>query len=228
MVLRIPYSQVFAYLRTNWQTVLCHHLGFSCLAFSSYGVGAWAPSFMERTHGWEPGRIGVCFGSHVIISGGLGILLGGWYTDYLSRKGYTDSTMRVGLLASVLWIPAGLAYPLVSNPWFCWSLMASSYFFVTFPIGSAAAAVMNIVPNAMRGQATALYFFAVNLIGLGIGPSAVAWCTDYVFGDEAKIGSSMIVVGVGAHVAAIAAFALGLRPYRESVERLKQWEKENV
>ena len=38
----------------------------------------------------------------------------------------------------------------------------------------------------------------------------------------------MIVVGVGAHVAAIAAFALGLRPYRESVERLKQWEKENV
>ncbi len=208
--------------------MLCHHLGFSCLSFSSYGVGAWAPSFMERTHGWEPGRIGIFFGSHVIVSGGLGILLGGWLTDYLSGKGYTDSAMRVGLLASVLWIPFGLAYPLVENAWICWTLMALSYFFVTLPIGSAAAAVMNIVPNAMRGQATALYFFAVNLIGLGIGPSAVAWCTDYIFKNESQVGYSMIVVGVGAHVAAIVAFALGLRPYRESVLRLKEWERANV
>jgi hypothetical protein len=102
--------------------------------------------------------------------------------------------------------------------------MAVSYFFVTFPIGSAAAAIMNIVPNALRGQATALYFFTVNLIGLGIGPSAVAWCTDYLFQDESKVGWSLLVVGVTAHVGAGIAFACGLRPYRESVDRFAQWE----
>ena len=103
--------------------------------------------------------------------------------------------------------------------------MALSYFFVTFPIGSAAAAVMNIVPNTMRGQATALYFFAVNLIGLGIGPSAVAWCTDYLFENESHVGYSIVVVSVGTHAAAVLAFARGLKPYRESVLRLKEWEK---
>ncbi len=228
VVERLPYKVVLAYLGKNRMTVLCHHIGFSWLAFSSYGVGAWAPAFMERTHGWGAGRIGVCFGSHVIFVGGLGILLGGWLTDSLLRRGHSDSTMRVGLIASILWIPFGLTYPLVANEWLCWALMAASYFFVTFPIGSAAAAIMNIVPNAMRGQATALYFFAVNLIGLGIGPSAVAWCTDYVFRDESLIGYSIIIVGVGAHAAAIVAFALGLKPYRESVARLEEWEREHV
>ena len=78
------------------------------------------------------------------------------------------------------------------------------------------------------GQASALYLFAVNLIGLGIGPSAVAWCTDYLYKDEALLRYSLVTVGVSAHIIAIGVFWLGLKPYRDSVERLKAWERANV
>jgi len=52
----------------------------------------------------------------------------------------------------------------------------------------------------MRGQASALYLFMLNFIGLGICPTAVGWLTDYVFKDELQIGYSLLAVGVTAHI----------------------------
>jgi len=227
VVAKVPIREVVAFLGRNWKTVVCHHVGFAILSFSSYGIGAWHPAFLERTYGWEMGRIGLLTGGHCIILGSLGILAGGWLTDRLAARGHSDATMRVGLLASVAWIVPGVLYPLMPNAWLSWGLMATAYFFVSFPIGAAAAAIQNIMPNAMRGQASALYLFAVNLIGLGMGPTAVAWCTDYLFRDEMMVRYSILIVGVGAHVVAVFAFWLGLKPYRESVERLKGWLAEN-
>ncbi len=106
--------------------------------------------------------------------------------------------------------------------------MVPCYFFTAFPVGVAAAAIQQIVPNAMRGQASAVYLFVVALIGLGLGPSGVAWITDYVFEDENMLRYSILIVGFGGHILGIAAFALGLKPFRESLQRLKQWEEANL
>jgi hypothetical protein len=183
---------------------------------------------MERTHGWGMGQVGLFFGLHTMFAGVAGIIVGGIYTDHLARKGKTDAAMRVGLLSSILWIPTGVAIPLVSNEWVCWGLMIPTLFIVSLPAGAAASAIMGIMPNKMRGLSSATYLFVVNLIGLGLGPSAVAWCTDYLFKDEAKLAYSILVVGVVAHFFAIIAFSLGLRPDRESVKRLEDWEEKQI
>ncbi len=44
---------------------------------------------------------------------------------------------------------------------------------------------MMIVPNQLRAQTTAAYYFAINVLGLTIGSTAIALVTDYVFGDDA-------------------------------------------
>lgn len=75
----------------------------------------------------------------------------------------------------------------------------------------------------MRGQASALYQFAVTLIGLGIGPTAVALGTDYVFGSDSALGYSLAVVTGISLVLAVVILMAGLRSYRESLERLKSW-----
>lgn len=227
-VVSVPIGEVFAYAMKNRMTFFCHHLGFSILAFSSYGVGAWGAVFMERTHGWGPGQIGFYFMIHVIGAGCLGIVTGGTICDWLSARGHTDAPMKVGLLASVLWIPTGLMYPLVSNGWVAWGFMVPTYFFTAFATGVAAAAIQQIVPNAMRGQASAMYLFAVNLIGLGLGPTGVALITDYVFKDDNMVRYSILIVGIGCHATAMVVFLLGMKPFRESVQRLKEWEAENL
>jgi MFS family permease len=65
--------------------------------------------------------------------------------------------------------------------------------------GVAPAALMEIAPARMRGQATALYAFMVNFIGLGFGPTTVALITDYVFRDDNMVGDSLLIVGITAH-----------------------------
>ena len=50
----------------------------------------------------------------------------------------------------------------------------------------------------MRGQASAVYLFVITMVGLGIGPTAVALGTDFVFGDDNALrysphGSTVVV-----------------------------------
>jgi MFS family permease len=87
--------------------------------------------------------------------------------------------------------------------------------------GAAPAAITQITPNEMRAQASAFYLFVVNLIGIGLGPTAVAMVTDYVFGDDSAVRWSLLLVGIVTHVGCVAALALGLKPFRESLDRVE-------
>ena len=60
--------------------------------------------------------------------------------------------------------------------------------------GVAGAALQLITPNRYRAQATALYFFVANLIGFGLGPTAVALITDYGFGEDGALRHSLSIV----------------------------------
>jgi len=224
----VPVREIATYILANWKTFFCHHIGFAILAFSSWGVGAWGVAFMYRTHGWGPGQSGFYFMLHVIVAGCLGIVSGGILCDRLAKRGRTDAPMIVGLMASALWIPTGIMYPIVSNGWVAWGFMIPTYFFTAFATGVAAAAIQQIVPNAMRGQVSAFYLFAVNMIGMGIGPTGVAFFTDYVFRDESMLRYSILIVGIGCHSLAIPCFWFGRKHFRNSVEYLKKWEADNA
>jgi hypothetical protein len=78
------------------------------------------------------------------------------------------------------------------------------------------------MPNRMRGQAVATYAVIANLIGLGIGPTAVALLTDGVFGDESMLRYSLVIVALACHLVASVALALSLRPFRESVAEIER------
>ncbi|MGH8238227.1 MAG: MFS transporter, partial [Steroidobacteraceae bacterium] len=80
------------------------------------------------------------------------------------------------------------------------------------------------VPHCMRGQASALYLLALNLVGLGLGPTAVALMTDYVFRNDHALNYSLLIVGTGSHVLAAVLLWKGLRHFRASLDRVQQWE----
>ena len=48
--------------------------------------------------------------------------------------------------------------------------------------------------ESKSGQESEVYLFVVNLIGLGIGPTAVALLTDRLFADDQAVGFSMFTV----------------------------------
>ncbi len=220
---QVPFAEVIDYLKQNRRTFICHNVGFALLSFSSYGTSAWVPTFFVRNHGWTESQAGQAYGWVIGIFGTLGVALGGRFADWLSDRGYHDATMRTGLIVSAAWFPFGILYPLVSDPYIALALLAPAAFLSCAPFGVAPAAIQQIMPNAMRAQASAIYLFVINLIGLGIGPTAVAMTTDYIFHDDQSVRYSLAIVATIAHIISTILLFVGLKPFLASLDRLKQW-----
>jgi MFS family permease len=219
----VPLAEVGRYLRANRRTVLYHNFGFAGLAFAGYGSAAWIPTFFIRTYGWDAGHVGVVYGSIVAVFGCLGIVFGGRLADWMAKRGRTDANMRVGLYAAMAALPCVASFPLMDNALWAAALMAPTVFCLSMPFGVAPAAIQEIMPSAMRGQASAIYLFVITLIGLGIGPTAVALVTDYLFADDQALRYSLLIVSTLAVSSSLFLLAKGLQPYRESVLHLQQW-----
>nr|WP_322939648.1 MFS transporter [Pseudomonas sp. s4] len=219
----VPLSEVGRYICANRRTVLLHNFGFAGLAFAGYGSSAWVPTFYIRTYGWDASQVGMVYGSIVAVFGCLGIVFGGRLADWMAKRGRSDANMRVGLFSALGALPMVVLFPLMDTAFWASVLMAPTVFFLSMPFGVAPAAIQEIMPNSMRGQASAIYLFVITLIGLGIGPTAVALVTDFVFADDAALRYSLLIVTTLAVLMSIILLAKSLKPYRESVTRLQQW-----
>ncbi len=225
---QVPMKEVIDYLWQNRRTFICHNVGFALLSFSSYGSSAWIPTFFVRNHGWTEAQAGQVYGWIVAIFSTLGVAMGGRFADWMAERGRQDATMLTGLIVSLAWLPFGLFYPLVSDPYLAAALLIPSAFMSSAPFGVAPAAIQQIMPNAMRGQASAIYLFVVNLIGLGLGPTAVALTTDFVFRDDQAVNYSLLIVNTVAHLVAAMLLWIGLKPFMSSLDRLKEWTASHV
>ena len=224
----VPITEIFTYTLANWKTFVCHTIGFALLSFSSYGASAWIPTMYVRNFGWTASKAGIVYGLVVGIFSTLGVALGGLVADKMATRGYRDATMRVGFIVAILWFPFGMLYPLVTNATLSILLLIPSAFLASAPFGVAPAAIQQIMPNEMRGQASAIYLFVINLIGLGIGPTAVALTTDYFFHNDNKVNLSLLIVCTIAHIVAGLLLWIGMKHFRESLERLKTWMSASV
>jgi len=220
---QVPFLETWSYILSNWKTFLCHTIGFALLSFSSYGASAWVPTMFVRNHGWTASKAGIVYGLIVGIFSTLGVATGGWWADRMAARGHRDATMRVGFLVAVIWFPTGILYPLMSDGTMSALLLIPSAFLASAPFGVAPAAIQQIMPNEMRGQASAVYLFVINLIGLGVGPTAVAMTTDYVFHDDNAVNYSLLIVCTIAHVISGVLLWIGRKPFCDSLDRLKQW-----
>jgi MFS family permease len=221
-------SEVWAYIRDNRATFVCLNLGIAMVTLNAYGGSSWIPEFFGRRFGWTHAERGIVFGLIVAIGGGLGIVTGGTLADWLSRRGHPDATVRVAWLGTVGWLPFGIAFPLAPNGTWAAVILAPAMFFLSMPFGVAPAAIQRIMPNRMRAQATSVYLFVINLLGMGLGPTAVATLTEDVFRDERAVNYSLLAVGAVSHGIAGILLWLALRHYRASLLYFENWNSQQA
>jgi MFS family permease len=212
----ISFREVLSHYRRHARTITLHHLGISFAAMGSYGIMAWVPVMLIRTRGWSVGDVGAAVGLSILVAGTLGVIAGGWLGDRLESRGRGAGRLEAAFISMVLAATGAFMYPLQDS-----STMIIAWFLVNIlggfmVIGCAAAALLEIMPNRMRGQATAVYYFVVSLLGIGAGPTIVAMFTDYVFGDPASVRWSLMIAPTAAYVLSGAFFWLGRKPYIRS------------
>jgi MFS family permease len=205
------------YFRANAGAFLCHNLGFGLLALSGYAALSWIPEFFVRIHGWDRAFVGKAVGINSMIVGVAGLYFGGFLGDLLARRGRADSKILVGLLAVLVWLPFGVFLPFASTGALAFALWVPMTFAAAMPWGAAAAAIQEAVPNQMRGQASAIFLFAINLVGLGLGPQILPLVSDYLFRDEMQIHFSLLAVTLTAEIGAFGFLLLALPRFRRAM-----------
>jgi len=216
----IPMREVLAHYRRNGRTIAFHHVAQSFAAMGSYGIMAWVPVMLMRTQGWSVAEVGNAVGSTILVAGTLGVIGGGWLGDWLEGRGRQAGRMEAACISMAIGAIGAVLYPLQSSTGgfvACFMLTILGGFMV---IGCSAAALLEIMPNRMRGQATAIYFFVISLAGIGSGPTIVAMFTDYLFGDPLAVRWSLLIAPPAAYVISAACFWLGRRPYMQSLARI--------
>lgn len=221
----LPLAEVVRYIKRHRRAFLGHNLGFACIAMVNYGWAYWVPTWLQRVHGWTAQHVGLYYGLWTATFGVMGVVAGGWLGDRMARSGKADAKIRVGLIGLTGELLAGLLFLLAPTAAMEWALIPST-FFASFGFGAAAAAIQEISPVPMRAQTAALYLFVINLVGQTLGPFFVAGLTDYVYQDEMRIGSSLLVVTVAGLAAAAACFLVTLKPFRLAAEARTTWRPE--
>jgi MFS family permease len=217
----VPLRVLFAWISQNLRTFVCLILGFAFSGAVNIGMAAWLATFLVQTHGLTEARAGFVMGILTLGLGTMGVLVGGLVSDAFERRGRSDGPMLVGIIGAAGMLVFGTTYPLASSAKVVAVLLAVVNFFAAFPWGAASAGAAQIVPASMRAQGVALYAFVTSLVSAGLGPTAVAAVTDYVFHDDAKLPYALsIVTGVGMTVA-ILLFAFGRSAYRDTLARAR-------
>jgi MFS family permease len=220
---QIPVKDVVAFM---WKSVGIFLPIFASMGLSaalSFGVRSWGPAFYTRTFDWTVAEYGLVQGVLALTIMPFGAVTGSLFAERLGKK-YDDANIRTVFIGEMLALPGLIFFPLM--PTAALAVAASTWgtFFIFFTTAPMNAALQIITPNQMRGQVTALFLFVYNVIGFGLGPTFVAFFTDFFFRSEHLLGRAIAVASLS--MGSLAAFIMwfGVRPYGRAIVKLKAQE----
>lgn len=211
--------------RLLWTRVSFRHIAMaaSLQAFLIYGIGNWLPSYFQREYNLSLTTVGTWMALTAGFGGGLGSFFGGWLSDKLGSRD----------VRWYLWTPAILTFlivPVISvaltfgNARLALILTAPFNFLTAAYLGAVIAVSHSLVTSQMRALTSAVLFFILNLIGLGLGPLIVGALSDTfkANGFASPLATAMLICGVVGALWACLHYVLAAASIRKDIERLGQ------
>jgi MFS family permease len=176
-------------------------LGAASSSICGYGVAGWLPLFFMRSFDLTLQQTAWYYAGIAFVGGTLGIWLGGFFADKLSKRGkgaYPLTPAIAFLISAPLFIAA------MNSPWIIGLVLPGggtdaqqlilAFLIFLIPtglnlawLGPITAAVQHLAPAPMRSTASALFLLINNLLGLAVGFYYFGWMSDLLaprFGDE--------------------------------------------
>lgn len=183
-----PFTDV---LKLLWSRPSFRHMALASglHAFVGYGVGQWIASFFIRTYELSgTGEIATWLGLISGTAGAAGTFCGGYFADKLGQR---DKRWYIWVpaWATVLAIPFSLTVYLINNYYVALSIFLVPVFLGAMFLGPTLAMTHGIVGVRMRALASAILFFVLNLIGLGLGPLITGMISDLL---EPSLGAESL------------------------------------
>ncbi|MEO1260680.1 MAG: MFS transporter [Bacteroidota bacterium] len=147
--------------------------------FASYGIGNFMPPFLMRIHHMEISEVGLWLGVTTGVGGALGTVLGGSMADRLRKKDMRWYIWISALAGALNFIPSYFAFFSENVSVVIIGALGFAFLTAVF-IGPTIAVTHSLVNAKMRAFSSAILFFVMNLIGLGMGPLCIGLLSDYL------------------------------------------------
>ncbi len=210
---------ILPFLKREWRTVALLFVGNAISGMIMTAILSWAPTNPIRSFGIGPAEVGRMLGIGLLLLGALGAIVGGWWTDRGTASGDVTAPLRTVMLNIALMSASGIAGTLMPSPELAAIAYSFAFFFGAAAYPAGAVMIQKLAPAPLRARLSALYLFVVTILSLALGPTVVALFTDYVFGDPALLGRSLIAFIAIAGPLGVAALWLGQSAYRRSLDR---------
>ena len=214
---KIPWPEVRRFFLKRWPLFLAHFCGFAILAVPIANLLLWGPTHMVRNFGYSFPEAGRLLGLILLICSPAAVFAGGWFTDFLRRRGRSDAPFRVGIIAATALTPVCLITTLLDSGLWTVVWFVPYAFFGCFAVASGPAALQLVTPNQLRATVSAVWMLALNILS-AIGPFAVGFSIDRVFGYDEAVGGSIALVGAVASPIAGMFLIYGLKHFRAAAQ----------
>lgn len=217
-----PIMDVVHYLASR-KSFLHLSMGSALHAFTGYGIGAFLISFYVRSYQIPHdnlSQITLPIGIIIGVAGVVGNYAGGHLAD---RLGMRDKRWHLWVPAAstLIAIPFAFAAFAVNHLYLSLALYALPLMLGTMYLGPVIASAHGIVSPAMRALTSAILFFILNLIGLGLGPTLLGVTSDLLkplLGTE-SLRYAMMIAFTGYAWSAVHYF-MAAKYYRDDLERV--------
>jgi len=148
-------------------------------AMVAYGVGNFTPSYLIRSHGMSLTEVGVYLAFIYGVSGILGTTASGLLADKLGGRG-DHWYLWIPAIGTLLSVPFNLIAYTTDDSLVL--IMACVFMFHTLYcmfLTPTVSIAHSLVSPSMRALASSILFFVLNMLGMGVGPTAVGFLSDY-------------------------------------------------
>lgn len=208
----MPLSEAVGFMRKNWKVYLAFLGGAPFLIIMLYSIQAWSPTLLIRVHEWDISYAGRVYGAVALVTGSLGVLSSPVIARVMNNLNFKGYPLLMLMMSTVLTALFLFIAGQQEDGMRCLIFLALASFFVTIPLPQLAVTLQTISPNKMRGLVAGIFVVTGNVMGMGLGPTFVAFFTENVFKDPMSVGMSMGLLGL---VSAPIALVIYLNGYRE-------------
>lgn len=170
-------------LEKDWRTLISNKtfillcLGYAFLGLATNNLSIWGATFYNRLHGFDLKTIGFWGGLLTFLGGIPATLFGGQIADFFRQK-TKGGRMLYGSLVSFISIPFWVLWLTTENSFLILLANGILLFLALSWLGAAAADVTEISGADLRGLATAIYFFSVNIAAYLVGSNLIGYLND--------------------------------------------------
>ena len=171
-------------------------LGQAALLFNLYFLLTWLPTFLVEQHHLTMLRTGI-FGSIPWFFGLVGVLVGGWVSDALIRRGWPILRARKVVLASGLVLAlVSLLSAFTESLWATLACLSVAVFGVLLTNSVAWAANAEVAPASQGGRVAAVQNCVGNAGGL-LAPVTVGYLLQLTGSWVAPMATAAVVACLG-------------------------------